>query len=137
MLLALLFVTLPFVVRAVQPVLMELDRGGGGGRGVARRHATAQVFTQDHAARTSRPAILAGVGLAFARAVGEFGSVVLISGNIPFDTQVAPVFIFCQVESRQHHRRRRRWPWCCWPISFVVLLRISSAASRWRRRHDR
>jgi sulfate transport system permease protein len=45
------------------------------------------------------PAIVAGAGLAFARAVGEFGSLVLITGNIPFDTQAASVFIFGQVES--------------------------------------
>ena len=45
------------------------------------------------------PAILSGAALAFARAVGEFGSVVLISGNIPFDTQVASVYIFKQIES--------------------------------------
>jgi sulfate transport system permease protein len=45
------------------------------------------------------PAIIAGAGLAFARAVGEFGSLVLITGNIPFETQAASVFIFAQVES--------------------------------------
>ena len=45
------------------------------------------------------PAILSGAALAFARAVGEFGSVVLISGNIPFQTQVASVYIFKQIES--------------------------------------
>ena len=45
------------------------------------------------------PAILSGAALAFARAVGEFGSVVLISGNIPFDTQVASVFVYKQIES--------------------------------------
>jgi sulfate transport system permease protein len=45
------------------------------------------------------PAILSGAALAFARAVGEFGSVVLISGNVPFDTQVASVFVYKQIES--------------------------------------
>ena len=45
------------------------------------------------------PAILSGAALAFARAVGEFGSIVLISGNIPFETQVASMFIFKQIES--------------------------------------
>ena len=45
------------------------------------------------------PAIAAGAGLAFARALGEFGSVVLISGNIPFKTEVASVFLFGQIES--------------------------------------
>ena len=45
------------------------------------------------------PAILSGAALAFARAVGEFGSIVLISGNIPFDTQVSSVYVFKQIES--------------------------------------
>jgi sulfate/thiosulfate transport system permease protein len=95
--LALLFVTLPFVVRSVQPVLLELDREmeqaaeslGASRLTVFRRIILPNLF----------PAILAGCGLAFARAVGEFGSLVLITGNIPFKTQVASVFIFSQVES--------------------------------------
>lgn len=94
---ALLFVTLPFVVRAVQPVLLELDREmeqaaeslGAGRRTVFRRIILPNLL----------PAILAGGGLAFARAIGEFGSLVLITGNIPFKTQAASVFIFSQVES--------------------------------------
>ena len=95
--LALLFVTLPFVVRAVQPVLLELDTEmeeaaeslGAGKMTVFRRIILPNLL----------PAIIAGGGLAFARAVGEFGSLVLITGNIPFDTQAASVFIFAQVES--------------------------------------
>jgi sulfate/thiosulfate transport system permease protein len=95
--LALLFVTLPFVVRAVQPVLLELDREmeqaaeslGAGRATVFRRIVLPNLV----------PAIIAGAGLAFARAVGEFGSLVLITGNLPFDTQAASVFIFGQVES--------------------------------------
>ena len=95
--LALLFVTLPFVVRAVQPVLLELDREmeqaaeslGASRATVFRRIVLPNLF----------PAIIAGAGLAFARAVGEFGSLVLITGNIPFKTQAASVFIFSQVES--------------------------------------
>jgi sulfate/thiosulfate transport system permease protein len=95
--LALLFVTLPFVVRAVQPVLLELDTEmeqaaeslGAGRRTVFRRIVLPNLL----------PAIIAGGGLAFARAVGEFGSLVLITGNIPFETQAASVFIFSQVES--------------------------------------
>jgi sulfate/thiosulfate transport system permease protein len=95
--LALLFVTLPFVVRAVQPVLLELDTEmeeaaeslGAGKATVFRRIVLPNLV----------PAIVAGGGLAFARAVGEFGSLVLLAGNIPFDTQAASVFIFAQVES--------------------------------------
>jgi sulfate transport system permease protein len=96
-LLALLFVTLPFVIRTVQPVLLELDREmeeaaaslGAGAFQVFRRIVLPNVF----------PAVLSGVALAFARAIGEFGSVVLISGNLPFDTEVASVYIFGRIES--------------------------------------
>ena len=94
---ALLFVTLPFVVRAVQPLLMELDREmeeaaaslGASGFTVFRRIIFPNLL----------PGLAAGVALAFARALGEFGSLVLISGNIPFKTEVSSVFIRSQVES--------------------------------------
>ena len=95
--LALLFVTLPFVVRAVQPVLLELDRemeDAAESLGASRRTTFTRIVLPNLV-----PAILAGGGLAFARAIGEFGSLVLITGNIPFETQAASVFIFSQVES--------------------------------------
>lgn len=96
-LLALLFVTLPFVVRTVQPVLLELDREmedaaaslGAGRLATFRRVVLPQIL----------PAILSGVALAFARAVGEFGAVVLISGNLPFKTEVVAVYVFGRIES--------------------------------------
>jgi sulfate/thiosulfate transport system permease protein len=95
--LALTFVTLPFVVRAVQPLLMEMDREmeeaatslGAGGFTVFRRIILPNLV----------PGMLAGVLLAFARALGEFGSLILISGNVPFKTEVSSVFIRNQVES--------------------------------------
>jgi sulfate/thiosulfate transport system permease protein len=93
---ALLFVTLPFVVRAVQPVLLELDRemeeaaaSLGAGPLTTFRRVILPNLT---------PAILSGAALAFARAVGEFGSLVLLSGNLP-KTQVSSLFIFSQIES--------------------------------------
>jgi sulfate/thiosulfate transport system permease protein len=94
---ALLFVTLPFVVRSVQPVLLELDR--------EMEEAAASLGAQPGAIfrrivlPNLAPAILSGGALAFARSIGEFGSVVLISGNIPFKTEVASVHIFSLVES--------------------------------------
>jgi sulfate transport system permease protein len=94
---ALLFVTLPFVVRAVQPVLLELDREM---EEAAESLGASRVTTFRRIVLPSlTPAILAGAGLGFARAVGEFGSLVLLTGNIPFKTQAASVFIFSQVES--------------------------------------
>ncbi len=95
--LALLFVTLPFVVRSVQPVLMELDRemeeaAASLGAGILQTYARI-IFP------TILPALISGVALGFARSIGEFGSVVLISGNIPFKTEVASVHVFGQIES--------------------------------------
>jgi sulfate/thiosulfate transport system permease protein len=95
--LALLFVTLPFVVRSVQPVLLELDREmeeAAASLGARPRAIFRRIVLPNLA-----PAILSGCALAFARSIGEFGSVVLISGNIPFKTEVASVNIFSRVES--------------------------------------
>jgi sulfate transport system permease protein len=94
---ALLFVTLPFVVRAVQPVLLELDREmeqAAESLGASRTTVFRRIILPNLA-----PAIIAGAGLAFARAVGEFGSLVLITGNLPFKTEAASYFIFSRVES--------------------------------------
>ena len=95
--LALLFVTLPFVVRAVQPVLLELDREME--EAAASLGARPTTIFRRIVLPNLTPAILAGVALAFARAIGEFGSLVLISGNIPFETEVGSVFIFNQLQS--------------------------------------
>lgn len=94
---ALLFVTLPFVVRTVQPVLIELDRDmeqaaaslGAGPLTIFRRIILPNLV----------PAMLSGTALAFSRAMAEFGSTVLISGNLPFKTQVSAVYIFGQIET--------------------------------------
>jgi sulfate transport system permease protein len=96
-LLALAFVTLPFVVRSVQPVLIELDTEMEEAA-ISLGAGPWQVFSRI-VLPNLRPAILSGAALAFARAVGEFGSVVLISGNIPLKTQVASVFVYGQIES--------------------------------------
>jgi sulfate transport system permease protein len=95
--LALLFVTLPFVVRSVQPVLLELDREME--EAAASLGASAGITFRRVIFPNLVPAILSGTALAFARAVGEFGSIVLISGNIPFKTEVAAVYVFGQIES--------------------------------------
>ena len=128
---ALLFVTLPFVIRAVQPVLLELDTEmeeaaaslGAGPLTIFRRVILPNLT----------PAIVTGVALAFARSVGEFGSLVLISGNIPFDTEVSSVYIFGQIESGNTESAAA--------VS-VVLLAISvgvlfliNALGRWSMRH--
>ena len=93
---ALAFVTLPFVVRQVQPVLIELDREveeAAASLGAPNRVIAAKIVIP-----TLLPAILSGAGLAFTRAIGEFGSVVLVGGNIPGQTQVASQYIQQQLE---------------------------------------
>jgi sulfate/thiosulfate transport system permease protein len=130
--LALLFVTLPFVVRAVQPVLGELDRE-------MEQAATALGASNWTTFRlivlpNLLPAILAGIGLGFARAIGEFGSVVLISGNIPFETEVAAVRIFSQVEN-DNVTAAAAIAVVLLTISLTVLLLIA-VVERWSRKHD-
>ncbi len=95
--LALLFVTLPFVVRSVQPVMIDLDRSmeeaasslGAGWPTVLRRIVLPTLF----------PAILSGIALSFARAVGEYGSLILITGNLPFKTEAGSVYIYGQIQN--------------------------------------
>jgi sulfate transport system permease protein len=95
--LALLFVTLPFVVRTVQPVLLELDlEPEQAARSLGARERT--VFRRI-VLPSLLPGILSGVALAFARAVGEFGAVVLISSNLPYRTEVASVFVYNRIQS--------------------------------------
>jgi sulfate transport system permease protein len=93
---ALAFVTLPFVVRSVQPVLRELDRDAE--QAAMSLGASPFVTFRRVILPALVPAIASGCSLAFAKAVGEFGSVVLISGNIPLKTQVASVAIFGHLE---------------------------------------
>jgi sulfate transport system permease protein len=95
--LALLFLTFPFVVRSVQPVLLELDQ--------AQEHAAATlgaggwtIFWRIILPPLSLP-VFTGALLSFARAIGEFGSIVVVAGNIPFQSQTAAVYVFGEVES--------------------------------------
>jgi sulfate transport system permease protein len=95
-LVALLFVTLPFVVRTVQPVLLELDAEveeaaaslGAGPLTVFRRIVLPAIT----------PAVLSGCALTFGRAMGEYGSVVLISGQIERKTEIASLYIYKQIQ---------------------------------------
>ncbi|HEX4363466.1 MAG TPA: sulfate ABC transporter permease subunit CysT [Solirubrobacteraceae bacterium] len=129
--LALLFVTLPFVVRSVQPVLMELDREmeeAASSLGARPRTIFARIVLPNLV-----PAIAAGAGLAFARALGEFGSVVLISGNIPFKTEVASVFLYGQIES-DNQAGAAAVSVVLLVLSFVLLLFVSWISTRGQRR---
>ena len=129
--LALLFVTLPFVVRSVQPVLLELDLSmeeaaeslGARPLTVLRRIVLPSLT----------PAIISGVALSFARAVGEFGSLVLITGNLPFKTEVGSVYVFGQIQNENLPAAAA--------VSVVLLLAALvvlgalTLVSRWRSKH--
>jgi sulfate/thiosulfate transport system permease protein len=132
-LLALLFVTLPFVIRSVQPVLIELDREME--EAAASLGARPAVIFVRVILPSLVPAILSGAALAFARAVGEFGSVVLISGNVPFDTQVASVFVYKQIES-DNPGGAAAVSVVLLLLSLVVLLAIRGLGA-WGGRHER
>ena len=93
---ALAFVTLPFVVRSVQPVHIEADREVE--EAAAPLGASSWTTFRRIILPTLAPAIVSGTGLAFARAIGEYGSVVLIGGNIPHETQVASQYVQQQIE---------------------------------------
>jgi sulfate transport system permease protein len=91
------FVALPFVVRTVQPVLASLDREieeASASLGASRWQTITRVLVP-----AILPALLTGVALAFARAVGEYGSVIFIAGNLPNKTEIAPLLVIIQLES--------------------------------------
>jgi sulfate transport system permease protein len=93
---ALTFIGLPFVVRTVQPVLQDLQpevEEAAASLGASRWQTFRRVIFP-----TLRPAVLTGFALAFARAVGEYGSVVFISGNMPMRTEIAPLLIVTKLE---------------------------------------
>jgi sulfate/thiosulfate transport system permease protein len=126
-LLALLFVTLPLVVRSVQPVLLELDpaeeeaaRVLGAGRWTTFRRVMLPAL---------RPAIAAGALLAFARSLGEFGAVVVVSGNIPGRTLTAPVFIF-QLTSQLQYGQAAAVSAVLFGLSFVLVMVTEKLISR-------
>jgi sulfate transport system permease protein len=96
-----LFVTYPFVIRSVQPVLLELDRAEE--EAAATLGAGPQTTFRRVTLPALRPAILTGSALAFSRALGEFGSVVLVAGNRPMETKTAPLYIFGEIEGGNRH----------------------------------
>jgi sulfate/thiosulfate transport system permease protein len=131
--LSLLFVTLPFVVRTVQPVLIELDREmeeaarslGAGEFATFRRIVLPNIL----------PGILSGVTMAFARAVGEIGAIVIISGNLPYRTELSSVFIFNRIQSGDPHGASAVAV-VVLGIAFAVLLAVGGLR-RWATRFER
>jgi sulfate transport system permease protein len=98
---ALTFVGMPFAVRTLQPVLENLDLGVeevAATLGAGRFRTFVKII-----APTLLPTIITGFALSFARAVGEYGSIVFISGNIPFETEIAPYLIVFRLEDYDYH----------------------------------
>jgi sulfate/thiosulfate transport system permease protein len=129
--LALLFVTLPFVVRSVQPVLIELDVSME--EAAESLGASPVTVLRRIVLPSLTPAIISGVALSFARAVGEFGSLVLITGNLPFKTEVGSVYVFGQIQNENLPAAAA--------VSMVLLcaalvvLGALTLLSRWRSKH--
>ncbi len=127
---ALTFTGLPFVIRTVQPVLQDMDRDvedaaaslGAGSAQVFRRVIFPELF----------PSLLTGFALAFARAVGEYGSVVFIAGNMPMRTEIAPLLIVTKLE-QYDYAGATAIAMVMLAISFVLLLLIN-LLQRWSAR---
>jgi sulfate/thiosulfate transport system permease protein len=130
---ALAFVTLPFVVRAVQPVLLEIDR--------ETEEAAASLGASGPKVFTSvvlpalLPALLSGAGLAFSRAIGEFGSVVLIGGAVPGKTEVSSQWIRTLIEN-DDRTGAAAISIVLLSISFVVLLLLRLVGARAAKREE-
>ncbi len=130
--LVLTFIGIPFVVRTVQPVLEELDveveeaaASLGAGRWQIFRHVILPALY---------PALVTGFALAFARALGEYGSVVFVSGNMPYRTEIAPVLIVARLEEFAYGEATAIAV-VLLLISFSMLLLIN-ILERWSKRHD-
>ncbi len=130
---ALVFIGLPFVVRTVQPVLQDFERE------VEEASATLGATRWQTASRVILPALVpalvTGVALAFARAVGEYGSVIFIAGNIPFVSEIAPLLIVTRLEEFDY-AGASAIAVVMLAISFVALLVINSIQALSRRRYD-
>lgn len=130
---ALLFVTLPFVVRSVQPVLIELDREVE--QAAASLGANGRVIFAKVVLPALLPSLLSGAGLAFSRAIGEYGSVVLIGGAIPGETEVSSQWIRALIEN-DDRTGAAAISIVLLSISFSVLLVLRAIGSRAARREE-
>jgi len=124
---ALIFIGVPFVVRMVQPVLEELDpqmEEAAASLGASRIRTIGKVIFPE-----LLPSLLAGFGLAFARAVGEYGSVIFIAGNMPYKTEIAPLLIMTKLE-QYDYQGATAIAAVMLIISFAILLVINILQQR-------
>ena len=130
---ALIFIGLPFVVRTVQPIMEEIDKEveeAAATLGANRFQTITRVLFPGLA-----PAILTGFALAFARGVGEYGSVIFIAGNLPYKSGDRAAADRHPAGGVQLCRRRPRSPRSCWLLSFVMLLVINLVQAWSRKRY--
>ncbi len=130
---ALVFIGLPFVVRTVQPVLQDFEREveeASATLGATRLQTVFRVVLP-----ALIPALVTGVALAFARAVGEYGSVIFIAGNIPFVSEIAPLLIVTRLEEFDY-AGASAIAVVMLTLSFVALLIINSVQAVSRRRYE-
>ena len=131
--LVLVFVGLPFVVRTVQPLLEDLDpeaEEAGASLGGTRWQTFRNIILP-----TLYPALITGFALAFARGVGEYGSVVFVSGNMPFKTEIAPILIVARLEEFAYGEATAIAV-VLLVVSFLLLVLINFL-ERWSVRHER
>lgn len=128
--LVLIFVSFPFVVRTVQPVIEDLDADveeAAACLGASRLQTFTRVILP-----TITPALITGFALAFARAIGEYGSVVFVSGNMPYKTEIAPVLVVSNLEAFQY-KQAAAVAVALLVLSFSALVAIN-LLERWSRR---
>ena len=128
---ALTLIGMPFVVRSVQPALQEVQRDledAAETLGAGRLYVFRRIILP-----TVLPALLTGFTLAFARAVGEYGSVIFISGNLPMKTEITPLLIVIRLEEFDYHGAAALG-FVMLVISFVMLLTINLLQAWGRRR---
>lgn len=129
---ALIFVGLPFVVRTVQPVLEDLDKEleeASATLGAGRWKTVLRVILPPLV-----PSVLTGFALAYARAVGEYGSVVFVSNGIPFQTEIAPQLIIIRLEEEAGYGPAAVIATVMLAIAFLLLLAINLLQAWGRRR---
>jgi sulfate/thiosulfate transport system permease protein len=132
--LALTLISMPFAVRAVQPALQEVQRDleeAAETLGARRAYVLWRIILP-----TVLPALLTGFTLAFARAVGEYGSVIFIAGNLPMKTEITPLLIVIHLEEFDYQGAAALGV-VMLSISFVILLAINLLQAWGRRRHVR
>jgi sulfate transport system permease protein len=128
---ALTFIGLPFVVRTVQPVLQELEpeiEEAASTLGASRLQTVTRILLPE-----LMPSLLTGFALAFARALGEYGSVVFISGNMPMKTEIVPLLIITKLE--QYDYRGATAIAVVMLVSSFILLLLINLLQKWSRRY--